>query len=65
LAYRAKLRAIVFAIRDCGFQARCALEESDSGEVRLHKILRLQKECRYDYLLLVLEWLRKNAPTAN
>jgi len=46
-AYRAKLRAIVFAVRDCGFQVRCALEESDSGQVRLQKIVRLQKQCRY------------------
>ena len=46
-AYQPVFRAMVFAIYDCGFRARCALEESDSGEVRLRKIVRLLKTCRY------------------
>jgi hypothetical protein len=46
-AYQLVFRAIIFAIYDCGFRARCALEESDSGELRLRKIIRLLKTCRY------------------
>jgi len=46
-AYQPVFRAIVFAIHDCGLRARCALEESDSGDLRLRKIVRLLKTCRY------------------
>ena len=38
--------AVVFAVIDCGFIARCALEKDDGGEVRVHKILRIIRECR-------------------
>ena len=38
--------AVVFAVIDCGFIARCALEKDDGGEVRVHKILRIIHECR-------------------
>ena len=38
--------AVVFAVIDCGFIARCALETDDGGEVRVHKILRIIRECR-------------------
>ena len=44
-AYRPLFRAVVFAIHDCGFFARSALEVSDSGEVRIQKILRIIDEC--------------------
>jgi len=44
-AYQPLFRAIVFAIHDCGFIARSALEVSDSGEVRMQKILRIINEC--------------------
>jgi hypothetical protein len=40
-AYRPLLRALLFAIHDCGFQARSALEVEDSGEIRVQKILRI------------------------
>lgn len=33
--------AIVFAVFDCGFIPRCALEENNGGDVRFAKILRL------------------------
>ena len=36
--YRPIFRAIVFAVHDCGFVARCALEESNSADVRVSKI---------------------------
>jgi hypothetical protein len=41
------LNAIVFAVYDLGFVARCALEDDDAGEVRLAKIQRIIEECRY------------------
>jgi len=45
--YRRLLHAIVFAIYDCGFVARCALEDEDTGEVRIHKIYRLIAGSKY------------------
>lgn len=39
--YRDLLHALVFAIHDCGFVARTALEVQDVGEIRLHKIIGL------------------------
>ena len=45
--YRPIFNAIVFAVRDLGLVARCALEEDDGGEVRLVKIQRIIEECRY------------------
>ena len=39
--------AIVFTVHDAGFGARCAKEQSDSGEVRIVKIMRIIGECRY------------------
>lgn len=39
--------AIVFSVIDSGFVPRSALEEVDSGEVRLHKIFRLIKQSKY------------------
>lgn len=44
--YQPLLRAMVFAIQACGFKARCALEDEDSGELRILKILRVINECR-------------------
>ena len=46
-AYRPILNAILFAVLDLGFIARCALEEEDAGEFRLSKIERIIEECRY------------------
>jgi hypothetical protein len=45
--YRPLLRAILFAVHDCGFRARSALEVEDSGEVRVQKILRIIGESPY------------------
>jgi hypothetical protein len=39
--------AILFAVHDCGFVPRCALEVDDSGDVRFEKILRLIDESKY------------------
>ncbi|HEX8210010.1 MAG TPA: hypothetical protein VF584_07470 [Longimicrobium sp.] len=45
--YRPLFHAIVFAVHDCGFLARCALELEDSGEERIRKIKRIIRECQY------------------
>lgn len=41
------LEAIVFCIVECGFVPRSALELTDSGEARLHKLRDLIRGCRY------------------
>lgn len=45
--YRRLFEALVFAIHDCGFEARCSLEAEDGGEVRIGKIKRLIRECAF------------------
>lgn len=46
-AYNAFLEAIVFAIHDCGFVARCAREENDGGDVRFMKLIKIIDECKF------------------
>jgi hypothetical protein len=45
--YQDIFRALVFAVADCGFVPRSALEMSDSGETRIGKLYRIIRECRY------------------
>ncbi len=45
--YSPFFQAAVFAITDCGFIARCALEASDASQVRIHKIYDLIAECKF------------------
>jgi hypothetical protein len=45
--YRPLLRGLLFAVHDCGFRARSALELEDSGEVRVQKIVRIIGESPY------------------
>jgi hypothetical protein len=45
-AYRPLFEAVVFAVYDCGFYPRSALEIDDSSEVRIEKIIRIVAECR-------------------
>ena len=45
--FKPLLDAILFAIHDCGFAARTALEESGSGETRLDKLVRVIGQCRF------------------
>jgi hypothetical protein len=45
--YGALLDAIVFAVHDCGFIARCALELRDTSEIRLTRIMKLIRSCRF------------------
>jgi hypothetical protein len=46
-AYAPILDAIAFTVTVCGLKARCGLEVSDSGELRLQKILRLLQASRF------------------
>jgi hypothetical protein len=45
--YKPFFDAIIFTVARCGFQARCALEISDSGGTRIDKIMKLIEDCRY------------------
>jgi hypothetical protein len=45
--YRQLFEAIVFAIHDCGYVARCALEVDDASEVRIDKITKIIGSCRF------------------
>ncbi|MEA2337939.1 MAG: hypothetical protein QOE82_1946 [Thermoanaerobaculia bacterium] len=45
--YRPLFEALVFAIQDCGYIARCALEVADASEVRIEKITRIIGDCRF------------------
>lgn len=45
--YWSIFEAIVFCIVDCGFVPRSALELTDSGEVRVHKLRDLIRGCKY------------------
>jgi hypothetical protein len=45
--YLPLFQALVFAVQDCGFLARCAREVENSGEERIRKIKRIIRECRY------------------
>lgn len=45
--YTKLLRALVFAVHECGLTARCALEKDDGGQVRLEKILAIIARCRF------------------
>src|SRR3954453_16452915 len=45
--YRHLFEAIVFAVHDCGYAARCALEVDDGSEVRIEKVARIIGDCRF------------------
>ena len=45
-AYRDLFQALVFAIHDCGYVVRCALELQDGSQVRIDKIALIIAECR-------------------
>jgi hypothetical protein len=45
--YLELFHAKVFCIFDCGFVARCALEEEDGGEVRIEKIAKIISQCKF------------------
>lgn len=45
--YHAMFEAIIYAIHDCGFIARCAREEEDGGDLRFNKLIRIIDDCKY------------------
>jgi hypothetical protein len=45
--YQPLFEVIVFTVIACGFVPRCALEEADAGDVRIEKLLRLIRGCRF------------------
>lgn len=46
-SYRNLFESIVFAIHDCGYIARCALEVDDASQVRIDKIGSIISACRF------------------
>jgi hypothetical protein len=44
--YKPLFEAILFCVLDCGFLPCSSMEEDDSGDVRLLKILRLLRNCK-------------------
>ena len=47
LPYKPLFDAMVFTVHDCGFIARCALEEVDASQVRIDKIYTIITDCRF------------------
>lgn len=45
--YKKLFDALVFAVHDCGFIARCSMEEGDSSNVRVQTIARIIDGCRF------------------
>ena len=45
--YRDIFRAIVFAVFDCGYIPRCALEFDDAAQVRIEEITKIISECKF------------------
>ena len=46
ITYKSLFDAIVFAVFDCGYVARCALEEDDGSQIRVQKIFDIISQCR-------------------
>ncbi|MBL7221948.1 MAG: hypothetical protein ISS69_17710 [Phycisphaerae bacterium] len=47
LTYTPMFQAIVFAVFDCGYVARCALEIDDASQVRIDRISRIIAESKF------------------
>ena len=45
--YKPLFDAVVFAVFDCGFRARCSLEEEDASQIRIEKIYNIISDCKY------------------
>jgi len=45
--YMPLLQAIIYSIYRCGFIPQCALGEDNASDIRLDKIIRCTKNCRY------------------
>ena len=46
-AFKPLRNAMIFAIYDCGFSPRCALEEDNTGTVRFERIQKIIGECKF------------------
>jgi hypothetical protein len=46
-AYRPLFEAIIFAVHDCGYFARCSLEVTDASQVRIEKIAAIVASCKF------------------
>jgi hypothetical protein len=46
-AYRPLFEAIVFAVQDCGYIARCSLEVTDASQVRIDRIAGIIASCKF------------------
>lgn len=46
-SYQPLFEAVVFAVHDCGYIARCAREVDDASEVRIEKIARIIEACKF------------------
>ena len=46
-SYRPIFHAIVFAVHDCGYVARCSLEVTDASQVRIDKIAGIIATCQF------------------
>jgi hypothetical protein len=55
-------RAIVFTILACEFNPRCSLEQDDTGDVRIEKIMEIIEQCKYGIHDLSKENARMNMP---
>ncbi len=45
--YTPVFEAIIFAISDCGYLARCAKEGEDGGQTRIDKLYKIIGDCRF------------------
>jgi hypothetical protein len=45
--YKKLFDALIFAVHDCGFIARCAREQDDGSQVRLEKLFEIIGQCAY------------------
>ena len=45
--FRPLFEALVFAVHDCGYIARCALEIDDASQVRIDKISKIIAACKF------------------
>ncbi len=45
--YKGLFEAIVFAVFDCGFRPRCALEIDDGSQIRIEKIFNIISDCKF------------------
>jgi hypothetical protein len=45
--YKEIFDSIVFCIFDCGFIARCTMEEQDASQIRIDKIYNIVQGCKY------------------